>query len=122
MDLARLPVRFEIAAEIPAYPLAAAQRHAVFLAAREALNNIAKHARATAVKLHIAVVANQLEIQLADNGRGFDPAEVIGGNGLGNLQSRMQEAGGTCRIESQPGQGTTVFLILPLQLSEKPVS
>jgi signal transduction histidine kinase len=122
MDLARLPVRFEIAAEIPAYPLAAAQRHAVFLAAREALNNIAKHARATAVKLRVAVVASQLEIQLADNGRGFDPAEVSGGNGLGNLQSRMHEAGGTCRIESQPGQGTTVFLILPLQLSEKPVS
>jgi signal transduction histidine kinase len=115
MALARIPVRFEIATEIPAHPLAATQRHGVFLATREALNNIAKHARATEVHLRAKVTACQLEIEIADNGRGFEPNEVIGGNGLGNLRSRMHEAGGTCRIETQPGRGTTVILTLPLQ-------
>jgi signal transduction histidine kinase len=122
MDLARIPVRFDIAVEIPSHPLAAPQRHGVFLAAREALNNIAKHARATTVRFQVRIAAGHLEIEIADDGRGFDPEHHPRGNGLDNLHSRMQEAGGTCQISTQQGHGTTVTLTLPLQLAENSVS
>ena len=51
LDIARIPLRVDVARDIPELPLPTAQRHAVFLAAREALNNIVKHSGATEVQL-----------------------------------------------------------------------
>lgn len=120
LDIARIPLRLDVTDEIPEMPLAAVQRHSVFLAAREALNNIAKHSGATNVNLHIGIGEQLLEIRIEDNGRGFEPDYAAGGNGLGNLRTRMNEAGGDCRIETRRGQGTVVFLTLPLHDSSKP--
>ncbi len=114
LGLAGISLRAEVPREIPAMPLPAARRHGVFLAARESLNNIVKHARATEVRLAIQTRTDLLEIRIQDNGRGFDPAEDPAGHGLGNLRQRMQEAGGDCRISSEPGGGTTIHLSLPL--------
>ena len=122
LDIARIPLRTDVAREIPEFPLATAQRHGVFLAAREALNNIVKHSGATEVQLRITLLDSVLEIQLEDNGCGFEPDYATGGNGLGNLKQRMQEAGGDCRIETFRSQGTTIFLTLPLLATSKPVS
>ena len=122
LDIARIPLRTDVTREIPEYPLATAQRHGVFLAAREALNNIVKHSGATEVHLGITLEENVLEIRIMDNGVGFEPDYATGGNGLGNLRLRMQEAGGDCRIETFRTQGTTVFLTLPLLAISKPVS
>jgi signal transduction histidine kinase/ligand-binding sensor domain-containing protein len=122
LDIARIPLRVDITGEIPDFPMATTQRHGVFLAAREALNNIAKHSGATGVTLHTFIADDVLEIRIEDNGCGFEPDYATGGNGLGNLRTRMQEAGGDCRIETRRRQGTTVFLTLPLQPSAKPVS
>lgn len=122
LDIARIPLRLDVAREIPAYPLATAQRHGLYLVTREALNNIVKHAAATQVMLGIAVTDQRLEISIADDGRGFEPDEVVGGDGLGNLKQRMHQAGGECRIESSRGHGTRVFLSFPLPGSTKPVS
>lgn len=122
LDIARIPLRVDITGEIPDLPLATSRRHGVFLAAREALNNIAKHSGATGVNLHAAIADGVLEIRIEDNGCGFEPDYAAGGNGLGNLRARMQEAGGDCRIETRRRQGTTVFLTLPLHASAKPVS
>jgi signal transduction histidine kinase/ligand-binding sensor domain-containing protein len=122
LDIARIPLRVDVANDIPDVALAAAQRHGVFLAAREALNNIAKHSGASEVNLHVSIGNGLMEIRIEDNGRGFEPDYATGGNGLGNLQTRMQEAGGSCRIGTFPGQGTTVFLTLPLHAPAKPVS
>ena len=118
----RIPLRTDVARGIPEFPLATAQRHGVFLAAREALNNIVKHSGATEVQLRITLVDAVLEIQLEDNGCGFEPDYATGGNGLGNLKQRMQEAGGDCRIETFRRQGTTIFLTLPLLATSKLVS
>ena len=122
LDIARIPLRTDIAREIPEFRLAATQRHGVFLAAREALNNIVKHSGATEVNLTITLSDSVLEIRIADNGAGFEPDYATGGNGLGNLRLRMQEAGGDCRIETFRTQGTTVFLTLPLLAPVKHVS
>jgi signal transduction histidine kinase len=122
LDIARIPLRVDITDEIPDFPLATSQRHGVFLAAREALNNIAKHSGATGVTLHTFIADDVLEIRIEDNGCGFEPDYATGGNGLGNLRTRMQEAGGDCRIETRRRRGTTVFLTLPLHGPAKPVS
>ncbi len=56
-----------------------------------------------------------LVIELADDGCGFDASQLSqNGNGLGNMISRLSEAGGTCRITSSPGRGTTVCFTLPV--------
>ncbi len=122
LDIAHIPLRLDVTREIPDHPLVTTQRHGVFLAAREALNNIAKHSGATEVMLRISLAEEVLEIRIEDNGRGFEPDYAAGGNGLGNLKQRMQDAGGDCRIETYRAQGTTVFLTLPLRASPKPVS
>ncbi len=122
LDIARIPLRTEIVREVPEFPLVATQRHGIFLAAREALNNIVKHSGASEALLEITLVDELLEIRIQDNGNGFEPDYATGGNGLGNLRLRMQEAGGDCRIETFRTQGTTVFLTLPLIALHKPVS
>ncbi len=122
LDIARIALRIDVSRDIPDLPLATIQRHGVFLAAREALNNVVKHSGATEVKLAITITENLLDIRIEDNGCGFEPDYATGGNGLGNLKQRMQEAGGDCRIETFRAQGTTVFLTLPLPLVPKPVS
>ncbi len=113
LDLARIPLRADVTREIPDRPLGAPQRHGIFLAAREALNNIVKHAGAAEVKLRIGIDSGVLEIRIEDNGSGFNP-EYARGEGLGNLDRRMREAGGECRIETFPGRGTSVILTFPL--------
>ncbi len=122
LDIARIPLRVDVTPEIPDHPLLASQRHCIFLAAREALNNIVKHSGATEVQLHAVVSPDNLEITIRDNGRGFEPDYATGGNGLGNLRARMQDAGGDCRFETRRTVGTSVFLTLPLHSPAKPVS
>lgn len=78
-----------------------------------------RHARATEVELRITQVDDQLEIAIADNGCGFDVLTVQCGNGLANLRKRLDGLGGRCDIETQPGRGTTVKLILPLHLTSR---
>jgi signal transduction histidine kinase/ligand-binding sensor domain-containing protein len=122
LDLARIQLRVEIDPEIPDFPLVASRRHGIFLAFREALNNIVKHSRAATVHLEIQVSDHLLEIRIADDGRGFEPDYATGGEGLGNLRTRMNDAGGEFHIETHPGEGTTVLLTLPLHAPAKPVS
>lgn len=122
LDIARMPLRLDVTDDIPDLPLVAVKRHGVFLAAREALNNIVKHSKASLVSLHIRIRDQVLEIRIQDNGKGFEPDYASGGNGLGNLRSRMNEAGGDCRIETHRNQGTVVFLTLPLHDLLKPGS
>ena len=78
-----------------------------------------RHARATEVELRINHVDNQLEIAIADNGSGFAVMTVQCGNGLANLRERLEGLGGRCDIESQPGMGTTIRLILPLNRTSR---
>ena len=111
--------RFKIPIEFNAVTLSGQIRHNLFLAAREVLNNVVRHARATEVELRINHVDNQLEIAIADNGSGFAVMTVQCGNGLANLRERLEGLGGRCDIESQPGMGTTIRLILPLNRTSR---
>ncbi len=93
---------------------------AVFRAAQEALNNVVRHAGAESVLVQVAAVTGRLEIEIEDDGRGFDVAEVAGpsdsGRGLGilGIRERLELLGGSAGVESSPGQGTRVTLSVPL--------
>jgi signal transduction histidine kinase len=85
------------------------------MAVKEAINNIKKHARATEITVNMAFTNLRLTISIQDDGCGFEPAGIVAGNGIKNLKQRLQDIGGTCRIESRPGQGTTVQLQLEIK-------
>jgi len=106
--------RFKIPVVLPAVQLDGRIRHDLLLAVKETLNNIVRHAHATEVEFGIALVAGVLEIVVADNGSGFDPAVVVSGHGLENLSARLTQSGGSCVIEPIVGLGTTVKIRLPL--------
>ncbi|HXI73198.1 MAG TPA: two-component regulator propeller domain-containing protein [Verrucomicrobiae bacterium] len=92
-------------------------RQQVFLAAKEALNNVLKHAKARRVRLRLVVGADEFKISIEDDGCGFDPASppkrTGGGNGLDNMRERLRSVGGRCECTSQPGQGTGITFIAP---------
>jgi signal transduction histidine kinase len=91
-------------------------RHNIFLVVKEALQNIVKHAHAKAVWLRISATAEGLRIVIEDNGEGFDRApENATADGLRNMRQRMEEIGGTYRIQSQVGKGTEIVVELPWQ-------
>jgi nitrate/nitrite-specific signal transduction histidine kinase len=89
-------------------------RRSLLLAVKEAINNAAKHSRATEVLLQINRQGHGLIVAVQDNGRGFAPAASPSErNGLENMRERMREVGGTCLIASQPGQGCRVEFRIP---------
>jgi signal transduction histidine kinase/ligand-binding sensor domain-containing protein len=90
-------------------------RHNVFLVAKEALQNIVKHAGATEVWLRVAIAGKGLRIVIEDNGCGFDPQATPHplADGLGNMRQRMNEIGGTFEIRAVAGKGTTIIVEVP---------
>jgi signal transduction histidine kinase/ligand-binding sensor domain-containing protein len=106
--------RLDFPDNIPARDLSTDLRHNLFLVVKEAMHNIFKHANATEVRLRATVDENALQIFIEDNGRGFATASDNAlADGLRNMQQRMADVGGDCRVESQPGTGTTVCVRLP---------
>jgi signal transduction histidine kinase len=78
--------------------------------AQEALNNALKHARASKIVLSVRMVDKSVILEIADDGQGFDLAEVQvkGGLGLISMQERAEKIGGQLDIDSAPGEGTRV--------------
>jgi signal transduction histidine kinase len=107
--------RFKVPVSFPPVTLEGRVRHDLLMAVKEALNNIVRHAEATEVEFHMAVAEGRLAIDIADNGKGFEPG--TGGHGLKNLPARLVKLGGTCVVESRVGGGTTVRIRLPLTAS-----
>jgi signal transduction histidine kinase/ligand-binding sensor domain-containing protein len=115
LDAAGIRCRLDMPLQFPAWSLTSELRHNLFLALKEALNNVAKHSAASEVTISFAVKGADLEVSVQDNGRGFAPAtDGSAGrrNGLSNMRRRLLEIGGRCDIHSAPGQGTkTVFAV-----------
>jgi len=114
LDAAGIFCRLRLPFDCDGIMLSGPVRHSLFLAVKEALNNIIRHARATEVELVMTVQFNQLELVIKDNGHGFDLNSARLGDGLRNMQSRLAALGGSCAIISKPGEGTTVRFLLPL--------
>jgi signal transduction histidine kinase len=74
--------------------------------------NAVRHGRPTEVLLRVGISEDSIEIQIQDNGCGFELGKTKG-HGLENLHQRMNKLKGTCTIQSLPDSGTTVILKLP---------
>jgi signal transduction histidine kinase len=85
--------------------------------AREALSNVARHARATMVRIELAREDGALRLRIADNGIGFRPADRRASThrGLANMQERAAGLDATLAIESREGSGTGIVLRVPLE-------
>ena len=83
--------------------------------AREALSNVARHARATTCRVSLVQRDSRGVLEIDDDGRGFNPSRSSSqGQGLRNMRERVEAIGGTFSIESSPAGGTTVRIELPL--------
>ncbi|WP_077002852.1 PAS domain S-box protein [Variovorax sp. KK3] len=88
---------------------------AVYRIFQEGLTNVARHARATRVEVHLSEEGGYFVLRLHDDGRGFTPSMLDRGSlGLLSMTERAREAGGQLDIASAPGQGTQLVLRVPL--------
>ena len=85
----------------------------VYRLVQEALTNVAKHARAEHVRVRVATIGGRLEVEVADDGKGFDPGARSSGFGLAGMRERVELSGGTLTVTPTPS-GTTVRAVLPL--------
>ena len=105
LDLPEHPPEINVPADI---------RHNLFLAVKEALNNIVKHSGAKEVRLGVDVSNGKLRVVVNDDGHGFEhPPQDAWADGLRNMRQRMGEIGGDCAIESRAGAGTTITFAVP---------
>jgi signal transduction histidine kinase len=111
----------QVAPEVEQLKLQPEPRRQLYLIYKEAINNIAKHARCRAVTLELSAADRQLKAVIHDDGCGFDvraletlPSEGYGGHGLGSMRARVQQLGGQFHLESAPGHGTRLTFQIPL--------
>jgi signal transduction histidine kinase len=89
----------------------------IFRVAQEAVTNVLRHAQATQVSVIVELHEGEVRLIVEDNGSGFDAATTITDSrrlGLRGMQERADLVGGGLEIESAPGEGTTLFLRVPL--------
>jgi signal transduction histidine kinase len=88
---------------------------ALFRICQESLANVAKHAHANNVDLHLWTAKDRVLLEISDDGLGFDTQkmDVTLGHGLSNMHVRARKVGGEVEITSNPGQGTTVLAWVP---------
>ena len=99
----RLPERVEVTA---------------YYVVAEALTNVAKHARASLVRVEVAATDGRVRVDVRDDGvGGADPGR---GSGLVGLKDRVAATGGTLRVDSRPGQGTSLLVELPVDAGRPP--
>jgi signal transduction histidine kinase len=88
---------------------------AMYYCCSEAVQNASKHAGPEAhISIRLYIKADQLHLEVRDNGSGFDVASVDGGVGLENMRDRLGAVGGHVEIDSQPGEGTLVASAAPV--------
>ncbi|MGW2200546.1 sensor histidine kinase [Streptomyces sp. NPDC001774] len=87
--------------------------------AQGALANVREHAGATSAALTLTYLDDQVVLDIADDGRGFDPSAArdgagVRGHGLPAMRARVRQLGGTLTVESTPGEGTVLSAAIPL--------
>jgi signal transduction histidine kinase/ligand-binding sensor domain-containing protein len=121
LSRAGIRCRLEVIEPMTTGNLNAEERHEVFHAFKEALNNVIRHSGATEVQVSLAVVSGELLIRVADNGCGFVvPCGEGSLDGLVGMRERLYRLGGRCEINGTSGSGTTVTFIIPMQPNTKP--
>jgi PAS domain S-box-containing protein len=103
-----IPVAMNVAEDLS---LPADVQVAFYRVCQEALNNIAKHARASQVEISLKQAGDLVEMHIRDDGQGFDPAHTLSGHyGLSMMSERAAAVGAQWAVASQPGQGAELTL------------
>jgi signal transduction histidine kinase len=97
----------------PSLTLSKDQKLVLFRIIQECLNNAIKHAQPSTIAIEINAGKSPVEITIKDDGKGFDLKQQSKGQGLRNLQYRMETIGGRLELNAAPGKGTQVKLLLP---------
>lgn len=80
---------------------------------QEAITNIRKHAQTPKAQIKLSFLPNSVELEMQDQGCGFNTQKTSEGYGLRGVRERVELLGGEMQLESQPGQGTRIFIKLP---------
>jgi signal transduction histidine kinase len=116
LKLANITWRFEGPPASTELAVDSRRRHQLFLAFKEALNNVVRHSGATEVRLSIQTGPDGLQLVIADNGRGLSSnARTEEMDGVDNMRSRIEKLGGRFEISGEAGKGTTVRFHVPIQ-------
>jgi ligand-binding sensor domain-containing protein/signal transduction histidine kinase len=118
LAVAGLKYRLDVPAELPPATIPPDVRHNVFLAAKEAITNVVRHAKASSVWIRLHIEPLRFIIEIEDDGRGLGELEqevVRSRNGLRNMRKRMDEIGGQFVVCAPPAGGTAVRLAVPLR-------
>jgi signal transduction histidine kinase len=128
LETAAIRCRLDMPVHLPVRPLTTEVRHNLYLAFKEALNNVLKHAAATEVRvsLSFSLESEALVLSVEDNGKGFNPpappasplsagGDAEDGCGLANMRQRLSEIGGWCEIHSTLGAGSAVRFTVPFR-------
>lgn len=108
---------------MPPYILTAEERHNLFLAFKEALNNIVKHASASEVRIRVQLREGDCILAIEDDGRGFDAHSARpDGNGLHNMRERLNTIGGTFELSSLADQGTRLQMTISLKKARQNIA
>ncbi|MBI4287469.1 MAG: GAF domain-containing sensor histidine kinase [Chloroflexi bacterium] len=117
-DSTAIEVKLEVSLETEGLHIPPFAELQVVRIAQEALSNVRKHARATSVRVVITGNSNELEVEVRDNGQGFDPAHLPSTGwprfGLQTMRERAEAVGGRFAVETVPAGGTTVRVSMPL--------
>jgi PAS domain S-box-containing protein len=101
---------------LPGGRLPAAVETTIFRLVQESLNNARRHAEARSASVVLERTSAGVHVRVSDDGRGFDPAKVSDDRfGLEGVRQRCRLAGVEPRIESAPGRGTTIDVVLPVE-------
>lgn len=103
-----LLVYLDLTGDAAAPPLTPTVAETLYRVAQEALHNVARHAHATRVDVHLHILPERATLSIEDNGIGFDPATARKGLGMTNMQERVMAVGGRLNVKSQVGVGVTV--------------
>jgi signal transduction histidine kinase len=88
-------------------------QQAIFRVTQEALSNIARHARATRIRVSLDARAGSLALVVHDNGTGYESSSASTGSGVSNMRARADELAGTFTIAPAPNGGTIVQFAVP---------
>ena len=89
-------------------------KQALYLVAREALHNTVKHAQARHVNIGLECCDDHCQLEIEDDGIGFDPSDLKPGHyGLHTMAERVAQVKGEFSVDSAPGRGTTIRVVIP---------
>jgi signal transduction histidine kinase len=107
LDSQCIKYRLDIPTQLSAKSLGMEQRRNLWLIYKELLNNLVRHSKANQVEITLSLKGGRIILIVKDNGVGFDLEDGLQGNGIKNIRRRSEDLGGSCKVDTVPGEGTS---------------